>query len=155
MKRTKTSSNKVRDAIQKASRVVVKLGTAVLTDDKGYLDSEQIDRIADQIAAALGRAEIFVVSSGAIGAGMGVLGMEQRPTTLPELQAAAAVRQSHLMQAYSAAFTKRGFQAAQVLLTQEDFDDRRRYLNARNTLNALAGIKVVPVINENDTFSVD
>lgn len=141
--------------IRDAARVVVKLGTAVVTDEKGYLDGGQIDRIAGQIGRALRRTEVFVVSSGAIGAGMGILGMEKRPTTLPELQAAAAIGQSHLMQAYSTAFTKRGFQAAQVLLTQEDFDDRRRYLNARNTMNALAGIRVVPVINENDTVSVD
>ncbi len=155
MKRTKTSSKKVRDALQTVERVVVKLGTAVVTDDRGYLDNKQIDSIAGQIGSILGRAEVFVVSSGAIGAGMSVLGMEKRPGTLPELQAAAAVGQSHLMQAYSAAFTKRGFQAAQILLTQDDFDDRRRYLNARNTLNALSGIKIVPVINENDTVSVD
>ncbi len=146
---------KERETIRDAVRVVVKLGTAVVTDEKGYLDGGQIDRIAGQIGMALRRTEVFVVSSGAIGAGMGILGMEKRPTTLPELQAAAAVGQSHLMQAYSTAFTKRGFQAAQVLLTQEDFDDRRRYLNARNTMNALAGIRVVPVINENDTVSVD
>lgn len=154
MKRGKTSK-KARDAVRDARRVVVKLGTAVVTDERGYLEGGQIDRIADQIGRALRRAEIFVVSSGAIGAGMAALGMEKRPTTLPELQAAAAVGQGHLMQAYSSAFARRGFQAAQVLLTQEDFNDRRRYLNARNTMNALAGIGVVPVINENDTVSVD
>jgi glutamate 5-kinase len=138
-----------------AKRIVVKVGTAVVTDDRGYLDHSQIDRIADQIGGLLRQTEVLVVSSGAIGAGMGILGMVKRPSTLPELQAAAAVGQGHLMQAYSGAFEKRGFHAAQVLLTQEDFDDRRRYLNVRNTLNALAGIGVVPVINENDTVSVD
>lgn len=155
MKHTRMSSKKARETIGSAKRVVVKLGTAVVTDERGYLDNVQIDRIAEQIGKALCRTEVFVVSSGAIGAGMGVLGMEKRPTTLPELQAAAAVGQSHLMQAYSTAFAKRGFQAAQILLTQEDFDDRRRYLNARNTMNALSAIRVVPVINENDTVSVD
>jgi len=116
---------------------------------------EQIGRIAGQVAEVLPLKELFLVSSGAIGAGMGLLEMRERPTTLPELQAAAAAGQSCLMQAYANAFREREFNVAQVLLTREDFDDRRRYLNARNTLTTLAAMGVVPVINENDTVSVE
>jgi glutamate 5-kinase len=134
---------------------VVKIGSAVLTNRQGYLDVERLETISDQVAGCLASREVFLVSSGAIAAGMGILGMKKRPSTLPDLQAAAAVGQSRLMQAYSEAFEKRGFHAAQVLLTQADFDDRQRYLNARNTLNTLVAMGAVPVINENDTVSVE
>lgn len=143
------------EGIRNAKRVVVKLGTALLTNEKGYLDRDLIDTISGQIGRALREKELFLVTSGAIGAGMGVLGTDKHPASLPLLQATAAVGQSHLMKAYSDAFSERGFLAAQILLTQEDFNDRRRYLNARNTMNTLAEIGVVPVINENDSVSVD
>lgn len=155
MKDLESKRREAIEGIRNAKRVVVKLGTALLTNEKGYLDSDLIDTISGQIGSALRDKELFLVTSGAIGAGMGILGTDRHPTSLPELQATAAVGQSHLMKAYSDAFSKRGFLAAQILLTQEDFNDRRRYLNARNTMNTLAEIGVVPVINENDSVSVD
>ena len=155
VKHRNTPEDEGRLAVREARRVVVKLGTAVLTTDEGYLDVDRIARIAGEVADILPSREVFLVSSGAIGAGMGLLEIRERPKTLPELQAAAAAGQSCLMQAYAGASGERGFKVAQVLLTREDFDDRRRYLNARNTLTTLAAMGVVPVINENDTVSVD
>ncbi|MDP8230986.1 MAG: glutamate 5-kinase [Candidatus Gorgyraea atricola] len=145
-----------RQALKKARRIVVKVGTSVLASKDFALDKAWIRNFAKQIAILLkqGR-EVIVVSSGAIGAGMHILGMKKRPSILPEQQACAAVGQGHLMRTYEEHFRKLGFHAAQVLLTWEDIRDKRRYLNAENTLNTLLSRKVVPVINENDTVSVD
>ncbi|MGL4463421.1 MAG: glutamate 5-kinase, partial [Planctomycetia bacterium] len=139
-----------------AETVVVKIGTNVLTKAEGGLDQDHLRHLAEQIAEihAAGR-HVVIVSSGAIGAGVGLLGLTKRPTELPELQAAAALGQSRLMQAYDAALQPHGFHAAQILLTTEDFNDRTRYLNVRNTLLQLRRWNAVPIINENDTISVD
>jgi glutamate 5-kinase len=99
--------------------------------------------------------EVVIVSSGSVGAGMGELGMRKRPATLPDIQATAAVGQSKLIGAYDECFKQEGLHAAQVLLTREDLEDRNRYLNTCNTINALFHLGVIPVINENDTVSVD
>ncbi len=147
----------VRDDIVLQSSIwVVKVGTSVLAGSDGTLDPARIDHLAEQISAvmATGR-RVALVSSGAVGAGIGQLGLGRRPDNLPQLQAAAAVGQAFLIRAYDEGLRRHGRHAAQLLLTHEDFDNRPRYLNMRNTLTALFEYDAVPVINENDTISVD
>ncbi|MEE9585154.1 MAG: glutamate 5-kinase, partial [Candidatus Brocadiales bacterium] len=137
-------------------RLVVKVGTSVITTKDGLLDTAQVAGISRQIAGLKRRGlEVAVVSSGAVGAGMGELGIRKRPSTLPDIQAAAAVGQSKLIGSYDDCFKTEGYHAAQILLTREDLEERCRYLNTSNTINALFGLKVIPVINENDTVSVE
>lgn len=151
-----------REKIKKAKRIVIKVGASVLTRVGGgrgrplRLDEVWIRNFSKQVAALFkeGR-QVIVVSSGAIAAGMGLLGMKKRPKGLPEQQACAALGQGHLMKMYEEYFKKNGFHAAQILLTWEDIREKRRYLNAANTLHVLLSKKAVPVINENDTVSVD
>lgn len=140
-------------------RIVVKVGTSTLTGAHGRLDAAYIDRLAGALAdqRQAGR-EVLLVTSGAIRAGRDRLAHSapaMHHNTLPRKQACAAIGQGLLVGAYSAAFAKRGITVAQVLLTREDVADRRRFLNARNTLLALLGMDAVPVINENDTVAVD
>jgi glutamate 5-kinase len=139
-----------------AQLLVVKVGTRVLTNSQGQLDEAQIARLADQLHQVLasGR-KVVLVSSGAVGSGMGRLGLKERPTDLAHLQAIAAVGQSLLVEAYERSLWSFGHHAAQVLLTAEDLDHRIRYLNARNTLLTLMDLGAVPIINENDTVSVE
>jgi glutamate 5-kinase len=139
-----------------ATTIVVKVGTRVLTREDGQLDSERIQQLADQVHHAMssGR-KVVLVSSGAIGAGMGRLGLKKRPTDIAQLQAVAAVGQSLLVEAYERSLHRHGRHAAQVLLTAEDLEHRLRYLNARNTLVTLLDFGAVPIINENDTVSVE
>lgn len=142
--------------MSRVKSVVVKVGTRVLSDRAGRLDVARVGEVCRQVHELRERGlTVVVVSSGAIGAGMAELGMKKRPTTLPELQAAAAVGQSHLMAAYDGNFRKHGYRAGQVLLTREDVNDRVRYLNARNAIHAILALGAVPVINENDTISVE
>lgn len=133
---------------------MVKLGTGVLTDSRKQLDLAQVEQLVAQVAAQrqAGR-ELVLVSSGAVGAGMGVLGCEKRPTDLAELQACAAVGQSRLMATYERLFGQFGLHVAQVLLTHEDLEHHERHLNARNTLVTLLDRGVVPIVNENDAVS--
>ena len=140
--------------IGEVRRLVVKLGTGVLTDARKQLDLDQMERLAVQIAAQrrAGR-EVLVVSSGAVGAGMGVLGYSKRPAVLAQLQACAAVGQVRLMANYETLFAKLGCHVAQVLLTHDDLQDHERHLNARNTLLRLLRDGVIPIINENDVVS--
>jgi glutamate 5-kinase len=144
------------DVVLSAQTWVVKVGTSVLTRPEGTLDADRIGHLAEQVCAvmATGR-KVALVSSGAVGAGLGQLGLSERPESLPQLQAAAAVGQAHLIRAYDEQFRHHGRHAAQLLLTHDDFDHRGRYLNMRNTLTALFEWDAVPVINENDTTSVD
>jgi len=136
-------------------RLVVKVGTNVLSTGTGQLDTRRVAALCDQIhRLRRGRRQVVLVSSGAIGAGMAQLGWTKRPGQLVRLQAAAAIGQGRLMAAYNDCFRRHGCHAAQVLLTREDFDDRHRYLNVRNTLHELLKLDTVPVINENDTVSV-
>ncbi|MDO8142903.1 MAG: glutamate 5-kinase, partial [Candidatus Brocadiales bacterium] len=122
----------------------------------GYIDKAQIKRLAEQVVELKKMGyDVVVVSSGAIGTGMGELGIGKRPTTLPELQAIAAIGQSKLISTYDECFKLHGYHAAQILLTREDFEDRQRYLNACNTIHTLFQLKAIPVVNENDTISVD
>ena len=136
-------------------RIVVKLGTGVLTDSRKRPDQVQFAQLVAQIAAlrAAGK-EVVLVTSGAVGAGMGVLGHEQRPAALAERQACAAVGQSRLMAMYEGLFRHYELAVGQVLLTHEDLADHTRHLNARNTLLTLLKHGVVPIINENDAVSV-
>jgi len=124
--------------VSSARRMVVKVGTNVLTDADGLLDEARIASVAGQVSwlAGAGR-EVVLVSSGAIGAGMRALNMSGRPTLLPLLQASASVGQGMLMAQYERHFSEHGRHAAQILLTRADFDSRERYLNAANTINAL------------------
>lgn len=139
-----------------AKMIVVKVGTRVLTSPDGTLNHERIDRLSEELLALRGQGRRMVlVSSGAVGAGMSRLKLPGRPTDLAKLQAVAAVGQVPLIQAYDRTFSKHGSQAAQVLLTAEDVDDRVRYLNVRNTLLSILEFGAMPVINENDTVSVE
>jgi glutamate 5-kinase len=135
--------------------VVVKVGTNVLADSSGTLDAARIQSLADQIQRARAKGwRVVLVSSGAIGAGVGQLKLGSRPTDLPHLQACAAVGQTALMQLYQHALAPHGILPAQILLIASDFDHRTRYLNVRNTISTLFEYGCLPVINENDTVSV-
>src|SRR5438477_10804520 len=142
--------------VASARRIVVKIGSTLLTNDGRGLDHAAVARWAGEIAQLKsGRKAVVLVSSGAIAEGMQRLGWSTRPRAIHELQAAAAVGQMGLVQAYESAFSKYGLHTAQVLLTHEDLSDRRRYLNARTTLTTLLSLRVIPVINENDTVTTD
>jgi len=135
---------------------VVKLGSALLTNDGVGLRTDTLAQWVAQVMALRQRGlDVVLVSSGAIAEGIARLGMKKRPHALHELQAAAAVGQMGLIQAYEACFQQYGAHTAQVLLTHDDISDRRRYLNARSTLRTLVGLGVIPVINENDTVATD
>lgn len=140
--------------ISKSRRIVVKIGSNVLTDADGRVDEKIIGGLARQVAGLCrnGR-EIILVTSGAVSTGMVRMGLSRRPNSLPQLQAAAAVGQSQLMNLYAGQFRAEGMEVAQILLTADDLKVRQRHLNARNTIIALLEKKIVPVINENDTVS--
>ena len=142
--------------LKNARRLVVKVGSSLVTNRGLGLDETAISRWAGQIAGLrkMGR-EVVLVSSGAIAAGMQRLGWKKRPHALHELQAAAAVGQMGLIQAYESCFRKHQLTTSQILLTHEDLADRKRYLNARSTLRTLLALGVVPIINENDTVAID
>ena len=143
-----------RESVKTAARLVVKLGTGVLTDSRKQPDPAQLEQLVAQVAA-LKKAgkEIVLVTSGAVGAGMGALGYEKRPNELAALQACAAVGQPRLMVMYAELFARHQLPVAQVLLTHDDLEHHERHLNARNTLVTLLGRGVVPIINENDAIS--
>ena len=145
-----------REVIETAITVVVKIGTNVLSRDDGSLDTSRVTSLAEQIYGirSTGR-KVLVVSSGAVGAGMRLLGLTSRPTDLPHLQAAAATGQVHLIHLYDECLRRHGCHAAQLLVTGNDFRNRVRYLNARNTLRTLIEYNVIPIVNENDTVSID
>ena len=144
-----------REIIETARTIVIKVGTNVLTRDDETLDVARVEELAEQIhrVRESGR-QVVVVSSGAVGAGVGVLSLPGRPADVPHLQAAAAAGQAFLIRNYDECFREHGYHAAQLLLTANDFKDRRRYLNVRNTLYTLFEYGAVPVVNENDTVSV-
>ena len=144
------------DVLKNARRIVVKVGSSLVTNEGRGVDAEAIGQWCEQLAmlASQGR-EVVMVSSGAIAEGMKRLGWAVRPKELHELQAAAAVGQMGLAQIYESKLREQGLGSAQVLLTHADLADRERYLNARSTLLTLLRMKVVPVINENDTVVTD
>ena len=142
--------------IQSVKKVVVKIGSAVLTDGAGSLDCSRISLIIEQIVRLLEKGiQVIIVTSGAITAGTVEMGLGSRPKTLPRQQAAAAVGQNLLMGTYHNLFKKHKRIIAQILLTADDLKERGRHLNARNTLLTLINEGIIPIINENDTVSVD
>jgi len=145
-----------RNLLTKAQTVVVKVGTSTLTYSNGKLNLNYIERIVRELADLKNQSKnVILVSSGAIGAGIGKLGLKKKPKTIPEKQAVAAVGQGMLIQVYEKLFGEYGHTVAQVLLTREDIINRKRYINSQNTLSALLKLGVIPIINENDTVAVE
>ncbi len=139
-------------------RIVLKFGSGILANEEGNtLDTAQFQRLSDEVAALVGAGnECLIVSSGAVAAGLGALGLTDRPEELSERQACAAIGQSKLMQLYASVFEKHGLNVAQLLLTHGDLDSRTRYANARNTIDRLFGRRnVLPIVNENDSVAVE
>ncbi|MGR8934786.1 MAG: glutamate 5-kinase [Gammaproteobacteria bacterium] len=146
----------IRSEFSKAARIVVKIGSSLLTAGGRGLNKEAIAGWVAQMAELRGRGiEVILVSSGSVAEGMCRLGLKTRPKTLHELQAAASVGQMGLVRIFERKFERHGLHSAQVLLTHDDLSDRRRYLNARSTLLTLLDFGVVPVINENDAVATD
>ena len=141
--------------IHNAETIVIKVGTNVLTHDNGLLNHERISDLVDQLAylVKIKHKKVILVSSGAIGAGMGKLGIAKRPKTLPDIQALASVGQSILIEAYRGEFNHHNIDIGQILVTREDFQNRSRYQNISNTLTALLKKNILPIFNENDTVS--
>lgn len=138
------------------TRIVVKVGSSSLVSQSGSLDRDRIADLVNQLAAVKRQGkDVILITSGAIRAGMERLKLEKRPSNIPELQASAAIGQGFLMQTYTELFSGFGIVSAQVLLTRDDFRDRVRYLNARNTLHTLLRFGSVPIVNENDTVAVE
>ncbi|TBW51002.1 glutamate 5-kinase [Marinobacter halodurans] len=145
-----------RRRMERARRLVVKIGSALLTNDGKGLDIPVLADWVDQLVALIeSGVEVVLVSSGSVAEGMSRLGWSDRPQHLHELQAAAAVGQMGLVQTWEAQFKRHGLHSAQVLLTHDDLSDRKRYLNARSTLRTLLDLGVVPIVNENDTVVTD
>ena len=154
MGNTEAARTDREELFRDVQRVVVKLGTRVVTIRDNALNLPLIDRLAGDVAEALGNGRfVAIVSSGAVGAGMGRLGLKSRPRRVDELQAVAAVGQGLLMNAYKLAFNKYDIPVGQVLLTSDDLDNRKRYVNARSTLDVLFRFGAVPIINENDSVA--
>ena len=144
-----------RRELGRIRRLVVKVGSGLITTPRVGIEQKRIDALAADIAAARRACEVVLVTSGAIATGMARLALAERPRTIPEKQAAAAVGQSALMWHYEAAFKRHDVAVGQVLLTAQDISDRARYLNARNTLRTLLELSVLPIVNENDTVAVE
>ena len=145
-----------RQSLAQSKRWVVKIGSALLTDDGKGLARDLIEGWVSQLAALRAAGlELVLVSSGSVSEGMTRLGLTQRPRHLNEWQAAAAIGQMGLVQAYETYFQSHGLNTAQVLLTHDDLSDRKRYLNARSTINTLIDFGAIPIINENDTVATD
>lgn len=145
-----------REVIDTARTLVIKIGTNALAREDDSLDEDRIAQLAEQLhrVRQAGKRAVLV-SSGAVSAGMQLLGLSERPRDLRHLQAAAATGQAHLIHLYDAALRKHGYHASQMLFTANDFKHRDRYLNVRNTLNTLFEFNVIPIVNENDTVSID
>lgn len=139
-----------------SQKIVIKVGSSILTGGGTTIVAENLKTVVGHIARFVQEDKsVIVVTSGAIASGLAVLGLAKKPKELERLQAAAAAGQNILMQSYSSALATYGLRCAQILLTKEDFQGRQRYLNARNTINALLKCGVIPIINENDAVSVD
>ncbi len=145
-----------KEIISKVKRIVIKIGSRVLTGESNGLDMDFLNNLAEDVAGLRKSGmEVVIVSSGAIAAGVKELGLVKKPSNIPQKQAAAAVGQSKLMQCYKAAFSGFELQVGQILLTGDDLSNRQRFLNARATLDTLLSFGVVPIINENDTVVVE
>ncbi|WP_026688949.1 glutamate 5-kinase [Alteribacter aurantiacus] len=137
-------------------RVVIKIGSSSLTSQSGDISRRKIQKITDQVAELKDQGhQVLLVSSGAVAAGYRTLGFVNRPTSLPEKQAAASVGQGRLIETYSELFSSHGYAASQILITRGDFSDEKRYNNVRNTVNVLLERGIVPIVNENDTITTD
>src|ERR1041384_7912683 len=146
----------MRERVRDAKRVVIKLGSSLFFNDSGHVALGRIFSFIEDIAEIrLKGRQVIVVSSGAVALGANAIGMKSSSALLVQKQAFAAIGQSRLMNLYEQGFAKFGLTAAQVLLTEEDFSNRKRYLNLRNTLLTLLEMGVIPVINENDTVSTN
>lgn len=146
----------MKSLLANSQRIIIKVGSSLLTNHGEGLDQKAIASWVEQIAHLVKSGkEIVLVSSGAVAEGMQRLGWKARPTLINELQAAAAIGQMGLVQIYEKNFSQHALKAAQILLTHDDLADRKRYLNARSTLNTLLELKVIPIINENDTVVTD
>lgn len=146
----------IRNSLVDAKRIVVKIGTSTLSHSSGKLNLARVEKLVRELADLANQGkEIILVSSGAVGAGMERLGLKERPRTIPEKQAAAAVGQGILMHIYEKLFGEYGQIVAQVLLTREDSVNRRRYTNSRNTFMTLLSLGVIPIVNENDAVAID
>ena len=144
----------MRKKIKNAKRLVVKVGSSLLTNNGLGLDSSAIDHLAEQLVSLQkGGIQLVLVSSGAVAAGVTRLNLKTRPKQVHMQQAAAAIGQMGLVQAYESCFMRHGLHAAQILLSHEDLSNRTRYLNARSTLSTLLEMNVLPVVNENDTVA--
>lgn len=147
---------KRKEVFSNVKRIVIKAGTNVLTSRDGKIDRRQIRNLCSEVSEIVrSKCEVVLVSSGAIAAGASALGLKQKPGSIQEEQAAASVGQSRLMHIYNECFNKKNHIVGQVLLTQADLRDRKRYLNARNTIITLLNSGVIPVVNENDAVAVD
>lgn len=145
-----------RESLSQVRRIVVKVGSSTLTHRTGQLNYGRIERLVRELADLANQGkELILVTSGAVSAGMGRLQLTEKPKTIPEKQAAAAVGQGILMHTYEKLFAEYGQVVAQVLLTREDSVDRRRYLNSRHTLQTLLAKRVIPIVNENDVVAID
>lgn len=146
----------IRKRLREAQLMVVKVGSSILTNHQGVLETARIGQIVQDLIAFRRRGtQSILVTSGAVAAGVGCLGLSQRPHAINEIQAAAAVGQTALIDTYKAAFGAHGVHAALILLTHDDVASRERYLNARSTLRTLLELGVVPVVNENDTVATE
>jgi len=145
----------MRRQLHEKKRLVVKIGSSILSQHGTGLDSEKFHQLADQVAALVKKKyQVVMVSSGAIAAGMHRLGFDRKPSDIPQKQAIAAVGQTALMHEYEKAFARHGLFAGQILLTREDLSNRHRYLNARHAIAALLHLGIIPIVNENDTVAV-
>jgi glutamate 5-kinase len=142
---------------EKVKRVVVKVGSSMLTTESGYLSPQRVKALVDAVSELISTydKEVILVSSGAIACGMHILKLKKRPSDLALLQAAAAVGQGKLMHTYKVHFKEKGFKVGQILLTSDGVHSRNRYLNARNTMNTLLDLHVIPIVNENDTVATE
>lgn len=137
-------------------RLVLKVGSGVIAEPEGGLNQDRIEEVVKEVLYLRDRGiEVILVSSGAIACGMSVLGLKKRPSEIPKRQALAAVGQAHLIMTYERFFEKFGVRVGQVLLTRDDVENRRRYLNAKNAITELLRMGIVPIINENDTVMVE
>ena len=149
----KRQTNRREEILENIQKIVVKVGTSTLTKEDGNLNIEKIKKIVAELSNLSNKGyDVVLVTSGAVGAGMGKLGLTERPKTLSEKQALASVAQVALSHLYQLLFQEYGKIIGQLLLTRGDFSDRRRYLNARNVCNTLLKNKIIPVINENDAI---
>jgi glutamate 5-kinase len=145
-----------KDYLKDIKRLVVKVGTSTLTFENGLLNLSRIDKLVRELANLQNKGyEVILVTSGALGAGMGSLGLKERPRTLPDKQAVSSVGQVALIHLYQKLFSEYGKQIGQLLLTMGDISNRERYLNARNSCLKLISMGIIPVINENDSVAVD